>query len=205
MSRWWTETVAALGDVVTLPLVALILLTGALVAALAWYYFPTWVPRRLPRPTLPRLRLPRLRRFRFRLPRLRRSRPRRRPRRPADLPAARVPTPRAAAAAPAVDTGLADRLAAEGRYAEAVRERLREMVRLLVTRRLVEPRAGLTVTELTEAAARVRPTVRPTLHAAGTIFSDLWYAQRPATATHDHRMRDLAADLHRELAGEEER
>ncbi|MFI7212092.1 DUF4129 domain-containing protein [Micromonospora maritima] len=202
MSRWWTETVAALGDVVALPLVALILLAGALVAAFAWYYFPTWVPRRLPRPTLPRLRLPRLPRFRLRL---RRPRRRRRPGPRPDLPAARVPTPRAAPATPAVDTGLADRLAAEGRYAEAVRERLREMVRLLVTRRLVEPRAGLTVTELTEAAAQVRPTVRPTLHAAGTIFSDLWYAQRPATATHDHRMRDLAADLRRELAGEEER
>ncbi|WBC14139.1 DUF4129 domain-containing protein [Micromonospora sp. WMMA1998] len=204
MSRWWTEAVAALGDVVALPLVVLILLAAALVTALAWYYFPTWVPRRLPRPAVPRFRLPRLR-WRLRLPRLRRVRPRRRARRRPDLPAARVPTPRAAPPAPAADAGLADRLAAEGRYAEAVRERLREMVRLLVTRRLVEPRAGLTVTELTEAAARVRPTVRPTLHAAGTIFSDLWYAQRPATASHDHRMRDLAADLRRELAGEEER
>ncbi|WP_146167977.1 DUF4129 domain-containing protein, partial [Micromonospora sp. MH33] len=104
--------------------------------------------------------------------------------------------------APAAHAGLADRLAAEGRYAEAVRERLREMVRLLVARQLVEPRPGLTVTELTTAVGRVRPGVRPTLHAAGTIFSDLWYAQRPATAAHDHRMRDLAADLRRELAAE---
>ncbi|PSK54499.1 hypothetical protein B0E53_07084 [Micromonospora sp. MH33] len=76
------------------------------------------------------------------------------------------------------------------------------MVRLLVARQLVEPRPGLTVTELTTAVGRVRPGVRPTLHAAGTIFSDLWYAQRPATAAHDHRMRDLAADLRRELAAE---
>lgn len=205
MSRWWTETVAALGDVAPLPLVALLLLAAALLTALAWYSFPAWVPRRLPRFTLPRLRRPRLPRFRLprfrlRLPRIRRAARRR----PTDLPAARVPTPREAPSGLADSPGTADRLAAEGRYAEAVRERLREMVRLLVTRQLVEPRAGLTVTEVTEAAARNRPTLRPTLHAAGTIFSDLWYAQRPATAGHDQRMRALAADLRRELTGGEE-
>ncbi|MEE3919769.1 hypothetical protein V2I01_20240 [Micromonospora sp. BRA006-A] len=53
VSRWWTETVAALGDVVPLPLAALILLAVALLVALGWYFFPAWVPRRLPRFTLP--------------------------------------------------------------------------------------------------------------------------------------------------------
>ena len=201
MSRWWTETVAALGDLLPLPLAALILLAVALLTALGWYYFPAWVPRRLPRFTLPRLRLPRV--PRLRLPRFRR--PRRRARRArTDPPAVRLPAPRLPEPA-AAGPGLADRLAAEGRYAEAVRERLRDMVRLLVTRHVVEPRPGLTVVELTEAAARARPQVRPTLHTAGAIFSDLWYAQRPATAAHDHRMRELAADLRRELTGEEPR
>ncbi|GHJ18253.1 DUF4129 domain-containing protein [Micromonospora sp. AKA38] len=211
MSRWWTETVAALGDVVPLPLVALLLLAAALLTALAWHSFPAWVPRRLPRIRLPRLRLPRLRLPRLRLPRLRLPRlrrPRMRLRRPARRrrpdPPVRVPAPRAAPPAPVGGPATADRLAAEGRYAEAVRERLRDMVRLLVTRQVVEPRAGLTVTELTEAAARTRPAVRPTLHAAGMIFSDLWYAQRPATAGHDQRMRALAAELRRELTGEED-
>nr|WP_204341945.1 DUF4129 domain-containing protein [Micromonospora terminaliae] len=193
-----------MGDAVPLPLAALLLLAGALIGALAWYFFPAWVPRRVPRlgrPRLPRLRLPRL--PRFRLPKLRRPRlrlPRRRRRARRDVPAVPVPAPRSPEPATAVQAGLADRLAAEGRYAEAVRERLREMVRLLVARRIVEPRPGLTVTELTAAVARVRPDVHPTLHTAGAIFSDLWYAQRPATAAHDHRMRDLAADLRRELA-----
>ncbi|MET8837725.1 DUF4129 domain-containing protein [Micromonospora sp. NPDC004540] len=211
MSRWWTETVAALGDAVPLPLAALLLLAGALLVALAWYFFPAWVPRRLPRigrSRLPRLRLPRLRLPRLRLPRLRRPKlrlPRRRRRARRDAPAVPLPAPRAPEPAPAAHPGLADRLAAEGRYAEAVRERLREMVRLLVARQLVEPRPGLTVSELTAAVARVRPGVHPTLHAAGAIFSDLWYAQRPATAAHDHRMRDLAADLRRELAAEGDR
>ncbi|WNM41010.1 DUF4129 domain-containing protein [Micromonospora halotolerans] len=208
MSRWWTETAAALGDAVPLPLAALLLLAGALLVALAWYSFPIWVPRRLPRigrPRLPRLRLrlPRLRLPRLRLPKLRLRKLRRRRARP-DVAVVPVPAPRAAEPATATQAGLADRLAAEGRYAEAVRERLREMVRLLVARQLVEPRPGLTVTELTAAVARVRPEVRPTLHTAGAIFSDLWYAQRPATAAHDHRMRDLAADLRRELAAEGE-
>ncbi|WP_116504202.1 DUF4129 domain-containing protein [Micromonospora sp. B006] len=198
MSRWWTETVAALGDLLPLPLAALILLAVALLTALAWYFFPAWVPRRLPRFRLPRLRRPRL--PRLRLPRLRRP-----ARRRSDPPPVRVPAPRTPDAVPADAPGLADRLAAEGRYAEAVRERLREMVRLLVVRHVVEPRPGLTVVELTEAAARARPQVRPTLHTAGAIFSDLWYAQRPATAAHDRRMRELAADLRRELTGEEPR
>ncbi|MBU8859026.1 MULTISPECIES: DUF4129 domain-containing protein [unclassified Micromonospora] len=201
MSRWWTETVAALGDVVPLPLAALILLAAALLVALGWHFFPAWLPRRLPRLSLPRWRRPHL--PRFRLPRLRLPRFRRRARRPrTDPPPVRLPAPRLPEPAAA---GLADRLAAEGRYAEAVRERLREMVRLLVVRHVVEPRPGLTVVELTEAAARTRPQVRPTLHAAGAIFSDLWYAQRPATAAHDRRMRELATDLSRELTGEEPR
>lgn len=209
MSRWWTEAVAALGDVVPLPLAVLLLLFAALLAALAWYFFPAWVPRQLPRLRLPRWRLPRLRLPRWRLPRLRLPRPKLRRRRhrpkgrPADespqVPAPRIPEPVAAGHA-----SLADRLAAEGRYAEAVRERLRDMVRELVERQVVEPRAGMTVTELTTAAAHIRPGTRPALHAAGMIFSELWYAQRPATSEHDRRMRDLATDLHRELAGEGE-
>ncbi|MCW3814704.1 DUF4129 domain-containing protein [Micromonospora sp. DR5-3] len=207
MSRWWTEAVAALGDVVPLPLAALLLLLAALLAALAWYFFPAWVPRRLPRP---RLRLPRPRRprLRLRLPRLRLPRlrlPRRRRAARLGEPAVPVPAPRTPEPAAPGHASLADRLAAEGRYAEAVRERLRDMVRALVDRQVVEPRPGMTVTELTTVAARVRPEVRPTLHAAGTIFSDLWYAQRPATPEHDRRMRDLATDLHRELAEDGER
>lgn len=207
MSRWWTEAVAALGDVVPLPLAALLLLLAALVAALAWYHFPAWVPRRLPRVRLPRLRLPRFPRLRlprWRLPRLRRPKLPRRRRRTADE--SRVPAPRAGAAEPSATAyaSLADRLAAEGRYAEAVRERLRDMIRALVARRVIEHRPGMTVTELTAAAARARPPVHPPLHSAGAIFSDLWYAQRPALPEHDRRMRELAADLQRELAGDPE-
>ncbi|MFI9643887.1 DUF4129 domain-containing protein [Micromonospora sp. NPDC051925] len=190
MSRWWTEAVAALGDVLPLPLAALLLVLVAGLAALAWYHFPAWVPRRLPRWRLPRLRLPRWRR-------------RRRTERPASATAtAGLPRPRAGDDATPAGPGrsLADRLAAEGRYAEAVRERLRDMVRRLVAVGAVAPRPGMTVTELTDAAARARPLVDPPLRAAGAIFAELWYAQRPAAAGHDRRMRELADELDRALA-----
>ena len=87
--------------------------------ALAWYHFPAWVPRRLPRWRLPRLQAAPL----AATPggpagrRPDRCHPARRPRTGDDaLPAG-------------PGRSLADRLAAEGRYAEAVRERLRDMVR----------------------------------------------------------------------------
>ncbi|MGK5738480.1 DUF4129 domain-containing protein [Micromonospora sp. URMC 103] len=199
-SRWWTETVAALGDHVPLPLAALLLVVVAALVALGWYTFPAWVPRRLPRV---RLRLPRLRRPRLRWPRLRWPRLRLRRRRRADEAAPAIdatPAPPEEPVAPATgQLSLADRLAAEGRYAEAVRERLRDMVGELVFRRVVPPQPGLTVLEVGATAARNRPPAGPAVVAAGAIFSEVWYAQRPASPEHDRRMRDLAAELHRVL------
>ncbi|MEU8296826.1 DUF4129 domain-containing protein [Micromonospora sp. NPDC048909] len=190
-SRWWTETTAALGDHVPLPLLALLLVVAAVLAALAWHTFPAWVPRRLPRIRLPRIRRPRLPRFR------RRRRPERK--------AATATEPTALAPLPPDTPGtahlsLADRLAAEGRYAEAVRERLRDMIGELVSRQVVPRQPGLTVLEVGATAARNRPPTGPPVAAAGAIFAELWYAQRPASAEHDRRMRELAGDLHRLLA-----
>jgi hypothetical protein len=95
---------------------------------------------------------------------------------------------------------LADRLAAEGRFAEAVRERLRSMVRELVDRGVIEHRPGWTVTELAAAAAAIRPAVDRPLGEAARIFSEIWYGQRPADASHDARMRALGEQLHATLA-----
>lgn len=188
MARWWTEAVAAAGDVVPLGWLATLLLLGAGLVAAAWYWYPAWVPRRLPRWRLPGWRLPRLRR-----PRRRRgAEPVAPPVEPADadgLPDLPV----------AAFVSLADRLAAEGRYAEAVRERLRAMVRELVDRRVIEHQPGWTIGELAAAAGRARPAVDPPLRAAGGIFSDVWYGQRPADPQHDAQMRRLGADLHAAL------
>jgi hypothetical protein len=193
VSRWWTEAVAAFGDVVPLPLAALGLLVAATLVGAGWYWWPRWVPRRFPRLRVPRVRL-RLPRFRW--PFRRRKRDVQEPIRPAvetlvdDLPDLPV----------AAFVSLADRLASEGRYAEAVRERLRAMVRELIERQVVEHRPGWTVTELAGAAARARPVVDAPLRAAGGVFSDVWYGQRPARAQHDERMRELADQIHRALS-----
>jgi hypothetical protein len=213
--RWWNELVAAVGDAVPLALLVLIMIVAAGIVAALWYWFPAWVPRRLPRFRRPRWRLrwPRLRWPRLRLrwprwrwPRLRWPRlrwPWRR-RRPADPETEPEPAePAAGDELPDVPaevlTSLADRLAAEGRYAEAVRERLRAMVRDLVDRGVIEHRPGWTVTELAAAAVAVRPAVDAPLGEAGRIFSDIWYGQRPADAGRDARMRTLGADLHATL------
>ncbi|MET7748797.1 DUF4129 domain-containing protein [Micromonospora sp. NPDC005367] len=207
-SRWWTETTAALGDHVPLSLVTALLVVAGVAAALAWYTFPAWVPRRLPGPRLrlpriglPRIRLPRPRWPRLRWPRLRlRLRPRRRSAANNAAPAAERPPPDETPDQLTAHLSLADRLAAEGRYAEAVRERLRDMIRELAARQVVPAQPGLTVLEVGSTATRNRPHSGPPVVAASLIFSELWYAQRPATADHDRRMRELAAELHRVLA-----
>jgi hypothetical protein len=201
-ARWWTEAAAALSDRVPLPLAALALLLIAALIAAAWYWFPAWIPRRAPR--LPRWRLPRLRWPKWRLPRLRWPRwhprwPWRRRRRAepvADEPiSAALPVDELPDLPAATFRSLADELAAQGRYADAVRERLRGMVRELVERRVIEHRPGWTVTELAGAAGRARPAVDAPLSAAGGVFSDLWYGQQPALSSHDLRMRELAEEL----------
>src|SRR5262249_52273092 len=97
---------------------------------------------------------------------------------------------------------LADRYAAQGRYAEAVRERLRAIVRELVDAGAVGNRPGWTGTELARVAAAARPPVRPPLDAASLVFSDIWYGLRPAYAHHDERMREYAAQVHAALAAQ---
>jgi hypothetical protein len=188
-SRWWTETTAAIGDGVPLPLVALLLVLAGVLASLAWFFFPAWVPRRLPRW-----------RFSWRFWRRRPARPTPAPGAGAADEVADEPEPDLPdIPAPAL-VSLADRLAGEGRYAEAVRERLRGMVRTLIDRGVLDHRPGMTVVELATAATRSRPEVDEPLGTAGRIFSDLWYGQRPAGAEHDARMRELAAELDRTLA-----
>jgi hypothetical protein len=196
--RWWNELVGAIGAIVPLSVVVIILLTVASLVAALWYLFPAWVPRRWPRFRKPRWRLrwPRWRWPRWRWPVWSRRRRRKRVK----------ATPEADAAEPTPDdevpelpattfVDLADRLAAEGRYAEAIRERLRGMVRELIERRVLEHRPGWTVTELAAVAASRRPAVAGPLNAAGALFSDIWYGARPAHAEHYARMRDLAREL----------
>ncbi|MFD0741919.1 DUF4129 domain-containing protein [Phytohabitans flavus] len=147
---------------------------------------------------LPRLRMPRirLRRPRFHWP----FRRRKRDAQEAVQPAPETPDTELPDLPVAAFVSLADRFAAQGRYAEAVRERHRAMVRELIERQVVEHRPGWTVAELAGAAARARPVVDAPLRAAGGVFSEVWYGQRPAGAQHDQRMRELADQMHRALS-----
>ncbi|WP_433210541.1 DUF4129 domain-containing protein [Dactylosporangium sp. CS-047395] len=187
MTRAWATFLQVVDDWIGVPLAGLLLLVAAIVFALLYYFYPRWVPKRFPG-----LRLGRQRKGEEEQLDL-------------DLEEAEMPEPEPEPAAdeevpelPAhVFASLADRLAAEGRYAEAVRERLRAMVRGLVERQVIEHQPGMTVTELARAAGSAKPAVEAPMRNASTIFSDIWYGERPATAEHDHRMRDLAAEVGR--------
>jgi Domain of unknown function (DUF4129) len=200
MIRAWNEFVAEIDDTIGLGLTVLFMLLAAALVGSAWYFWPRWLPshwRRRAGGTGRRWRWPRLRWPTWRWPWRRKKKapagealPELEPHETEGLPELSVEA----------FVSLADRLAAEGRYAEAVRERLRGIVRELVDAGVVEHRPGYTITELAAAASRARPSVRIPLDAASLLFSDIWYGQRPATAAHDARMRGYAGQVHAALA-----
>jgi hypothetical protein len=182
VTRAWDEFVAAVFDVLPPGTVLLLLiLASALIGAL-WYWFPAWVPRRWPRWRLPRLRL----RLRLRRKRVERAGGEKAPE-IITLP----PDPVEAKPLPAGAMSLADRLAAEGRYAEAIRQRLRDTLRALIDARLIPSQPGWTAAELTTMASTQRPSVAWPLGNATDLFSEIWYGDRPAGRTHDEHMRTL--------------
>lgn len=212
MSRFWTGVVDLIGQLLPLPLVVLIMLAIAAIIGLLWYFYPRWVPRRLPRFGKPRWNVKGLFsrgrwRFKWRWPDWRalfNSWFKRRKRdEETDLEAAIAELEQSEEELPELPLqaflSLADRYAAEGRFAEAVRERLRAIVRDLVDRGVIQHRPGWTVTELATAATAVRPAVDRPLSEATMLFSEIWYGQRPATAEHDARMRTLTTEVDRAL------
>ena len=199
MTRLWTGFIDVVAQVMSLPLAVLLLFVAAGIIGLLWYFFPRWVPRRLPRFGKPGWKL-RLRWPQWRWPNWRAwfRRKRKTPSEPgaADEAATEEESADALPDLPVeAFISLADRYAAEGRYAEAIRERLRAIVRDLVDRGVIEHRPGWTVTELAGAASLVRPPVREPLGGATDMFSEIWYGQLPATAEHDHRMRQLVTQV----------
>ncbi|MFI6094016.1 DUF4129 domain-containing protein [Lentzea sp. NPDC051213] len=75
----------------------------------------------------------------------------------------------------------ADRAAAAGDLAEAVRERFRALVRELEQRGVLDARAGRTVDEVAFEAGKALPALAGDLRGAAVQFDDVWYGGRPAT------------------------
>lgn len=76
-----------------------------------------------------------------------------------------------------------------GRYDDAVRERMRALVRGLEERTVFEPRQGRTAGEAAREGGRVLPGVAGALADAARIFDETVYGGRPADAAADARMR----------------
>ncbi len=183
--RFFNELVAAWSDVISLPLTAILLFVLAIVIGLLWYFWPSWWR------ALVGMQLRRGREGKG-------GKESKGVREVTDDEIDEVADSEEELpdVAPVVFVALADRLAAQGRYAEAIRERLRAMVRELVDREIIIHHPGWTVTELAREAGVAQAAVAPPIDAASTIFSDVWYAKTPARSEHDDQMRALAGQLH---------
>jgi hypothetical protein len=98
----------------------------------------------------------------------------------------------------------AAQFAAEGLWAEAVRERLRAIARELEHRGVLDPRPGRTAAELSREAAVQLPALADDLRTATSIFDEVWYGGRTATAADEESLRRLDARVagsHRGLVG----
>lgn len=85
----------------------------------------------------------------------------------------------------------ADAHAGAGRWAEAVRDRLRAVIAALEERSLLDARPGRTADEAAAAAGAVVPECAGGLRDAARVFDEIWYGGRPATAVHDQQLRLL--------------
>ena len=83
----------------------------------------------------------------------------------------------------------ADAHAAAGEWAEAVRERLRAVVRSLEERAVLDERPGRTADEAAAEAGLALPAVAAELRRAARLFDDVWYGGRPAGPESDAALR----------------
>jgi len=82
----------------------------------------------------------------------------------------------------------ADEHAAAGRYAEAIRERMRAVTRELEDRGVLDSRPGRTADEIAAEAGGLVPGIRADLRRGAWIFDEVWFGERTATATWDAEM-----------------
>jgi hypothetical protein len=89
----------------------------------------------------------------------------------------------------------ADAHAAAGEWAEAVRERLRAVVRSLEERAVLDERPGRTADEAAADAGRALPSCAAGLRSAAVLFDEVWYGGRPARPESYAALRDLDAQV----------
>ena len=89
---------------------------------------------------------------------------------------------------PAAHRRFADEHGQSGRYRDAIRERLRAVVRELEERAVFESRQGRTADEAANDAARVLPDVAVQLHEAAQTFDASWYGEHRVDAATYARM-----------------
>jgi hypothetical protein len=89
----------------------------------------------------------------------------------------------------------ADGYAAEGRFADAIRERLRAIIRGLTDRGVLDNRLGRTAMEVATEAGRKLPSSAADLREAASLFGAVWYGRRAATAADYARMCEMDAKV----------
>jgi Domain of unknown function (DUF4129) len=85
----------------------------------------------------------------------------------------------------------ADAHAAAGEWADAVRERLRAVVRSLEERAVLDERPGRTADEAASDAGLALPSCADGLRRAAQLFDEIWYGGRPAGPESDATLRAL--------------
>ena len=78
---------------------------------------------------------------------------------------------------------LAEQAAGEGRFEDAVRERLRAVVRDLEARGVLDSRPGRTAGEVARDGGAAVPAVAEDLSRAAGVFDEVWYGGRAADAS----------------------
>jgi hypothetical protein len=91
----------------------------------------------------------------------------------------------------------ADQHAAAGRWEEAVRERMRALVRSLEERALLDPRPGRTADEAATETGAMLPATAERMRAAARTFDEVSYGGAPADAEDHARLDALDQELRR--------
>ncbi|MFE2281945.1 DUF4129 domain-containing protein [Streptomyces sp. NPDC059454] len=114
-------------------------------------------------------------------------------RQPTSAPALFDDRPRSAAE----HRAAAEAHAAQGHWNQAVRERMRAVVRALEERTLLDLRPGRTADEAAAEAGRALPAHTTRLHTAARAFDDVTYGGRAATEQSYRQLTELDRDLER--------